>query len=101
MAKLTKVDKDECIAALEKEGFNFIEVRQLPPSSDNHKHGHPFFQVNIIISGELTIIDKHGSKTYITGERIEVEAGTIHIAKGCPEGGEMVTAMKIPRGNLT
>lgn len=94
MATLLKIDKKECIEKLQKEGFSNIKVCPLPPYTDEEEHNHEHDQVNIILSGELTISDKNGTKTYLAGDRVEVAAGTIHKAKGCPNGGEMITAIK-------
>lgn len=90
------VNKEEVIKKLQQEGFNEICIRKLPSSTDEEEHNHLYDQVNIILSGELTISDKHSTRTYFPGDRVYVPAGTVHKAKGGINGGEMITAIKIP-----
>jgi quercetin dioxygenase-like cupin family protein len=84
----------EWVRKLEKEGFSDIRVVPLPPHDDDKEHGHEQYQVDVVLSGQLTISDGNGAKTYLPGDRLDVPAGTVHNARGGPNGGEMIVGVK-------
>ncbi|MEW6722847.1 MAG: cupin domain-containing protein [Candidatus Micrarchaeota archaeon] len=77
---------------LKKEGFSEIRVCPLPPDADAPEHTHDRHTVHVILSGELTITGKSGTKTYKRGDRVEFPAGTTHKARGGK--GEMVVGVR-------
>ena len=91
---MTTINKKGWVEKLQKEGFSDIEVRPLPPATDEKEHNHELYQVDVVLRGKLTISDESGPKTYLPGDRVDVPAGTIHIARGGPAGGEMIVGIK-------
>jgi len=87
-------EKKKWIEKLEKEGFRDIRIVPLPPSDDDQGHGHEHYQVDVILSGNLAISDKKGTRTYFPGDRLDVPAGTFHNARGDPDGGDMIVGVK-------
>ncbi|MBM3256737.1 MAG: cupin domain-containing protein [Candidatus Liptonbacteria bacterium] len=82
------------IKELEKEGFSNVRVVPIAPGFEAGEHTHPDHTVHIILSGELTITDEEGSKTFRTGDRVEFKAGTTHKAKGGVTEGSMIVGTK-------
>ena len=83
----------EWVEKLTQEGFTDLKVQTIDPGEDP-PHTHDQHTVNVILKGELTIIDQDGSKTYLPGDRVETPAGTTHRAKGGPTVGSMITGIK-------
>lgn len=87
---------DEWITLLEQEGFTDIRVCPIPPNEDLPEHEHDEHTVHVILEGELTIIDKDGTRTYMPGDRVDFPAGTVHKARGSLPDGTMLTGVKRP-----
>lgn len=91
---------DDWFEKLEKEGYQDLRIEQLPPDTDQEEHGHDQDQVDVILSGELTIYEADKKKIFRPGDRLDVPAGTMHLAKGSPEGGEMIVGIKDPVSSI-
>ncbi|MEX0621487.1 MAG: cupin domain-containing protein [Candidatus Woykebacteria bacterium] len=83
----------EWLEKLRQEGYTNLEVRTIEPGEDP-EHTHELQTVNVILTGELTIIDEKGTKTFGPGERVETPAGTSHRAKGGNTPGTMIVGVK-------
>ena len=83
----------EWLEKLKQEGFSDLRVVQIE-LGDDPEHVHPLHTINIILTGELTIIDQNGAKTYRPGETVETPAGASHRAKGGPTVGSMIVGVK-------
>lgn len=83
----------EWIKKLQQEGFTDLRVCPIEPGEDP-EHTHELHTVNLILSGELTIIDAVGERTFRAGDRVETTAGTAHRAKNGPTLGSMIVGVK-------
>lgn len=90
---MKKLDEKEWTEKLQKEGFSGIRVCPLPPDIDTGEHTHDQQTIHVILSGELIISDKTGTKIYKAGDKVEFPAGTTHKAKSS-SGGEMIVGVK-------
>ena len=91
---MIKINQKEWIEKLQKEGFREVRVVPLPPYADKNEHTHDQYQIDVVLKGKLTISDQNGAKTYLPGDRVEFPAGTVHIARGGPAGGDMIVGVK-------
>lgn len=92
---MKKPNQQKLMEKLKKEGFIDIRVCPLPPNENLPEHTHSQHTVHIILSGELVISDKIGTKIYKSYDRVEFPSGTIHKARGTKTG-EMVIGVKAP-----
>lgn len=83
----------EWIKKLQQEGYTDVRVRPIEPG-DDPEHTHELHTVNVILSGELTIIDSEGERTFRAGDRLETPAGTSHRARNGPTLGSMIVGVK-------
>lgn len=88
------MNREKWIKILEKEGFKDIMVCPIEANFDSREHTHNEHTVHVILSGELTIVDKKGRKTYCPGDRIEFPVGTTHKALGGSKKGSMIVGVK-------
>jgi quercetin dioxygenase-like cupin family protein len=88
------MDEQSLKDALAKEGYTDIRVCPLPPEMETPAHTHDEHTVHVILTGELTITDKEGTKTYKPGDRVEFPAGTTHQARGADDHGTMIVGVK-------
>jgi mannose-6-phosphate isomerase-like protein (cupin superfamily) len=75
------MNEQEIIGQLKAEGFSEVEVYEDKPDFEYAEHTHEKAGVHIILQGEMTLIDKNGSKTFKAGDRIDILSGTVHSAK--------------------
>ena len=80
------MEERDFVAELTREGFSHIFVWEDGPNVDYPEHTHRAETAHIILSGEMTLTVGGESKTYRTGERIDVPEGAKHTAKIGPEG---------------
>lgn len=85
---------DELITQLEQEGFTDLRVCPIPPNRDLPEHAHDEHTVHVILEGDLTIIDKDGTRVYSPGDRVDFPAGTVHKARGSTDDGTMLIGVK-------
>ncbi len=85
--------EEEWIKQLQREGYSDLRIVKIEPG-DDPEHSHPLYTINVILDGELVIIDQNGSKTYRAGDRVETPAGSIHRAKNGPKVGKMIVGVK-------
>lgn len=83
----------EWLEKLQKDGYTDVRICQIVPGEDP-EHVHPLETINVILSGEMTIIDEHGSKTYKAGDTAETPAGVSHRAVNGPSVGKMIVGLK-------
>ena len=87
-------EEKERMKKLEKEGFTDVRVCPIEAGMDSGEHTHDEHTVHVILSGELTITGKNGTKTFRPGDRVEFPKGTRHSAKGGPSKGRMIVGVK-------
>ena len=88
------MNKQEWIRKLKEEGFTDIRVCPIESNFDSGEHTHDEHTVHVILTGELTIIDKNGVKTFYPGDKVEFPKGTTHKAIGRPKRGSMIVGVK-------
>lgn len=81
------------IEKLQQEGFTDVRVVTILPGEDP-LHTHDFDTINVLLDGEITIIDRQGSRTYRAEDRMETPAGTTHRAINGPGVGRMVVGVR-------
>jgi quercetin dioxygenase-like cupin family protein len=81
-----KMDENELIEQLEREGFCRAFVWEDRPNLFYPNHSHNSESAHIILSGELTLTMYGRAIIYRKGERCDVPAGAVHSAKTGPEG---------------
>ena len=85
--------EQEWLEKLKAEGFSDLRIVPIEMGEDP-EHVHPLHTVNVILSGELTLIDQNGETTYRAGDRYETAPETSHKAKGGPTVGKMIIGVK-------
>lgn len=70
----------EYLQQLEAEGYTDLTVAEMPYSENPEEHTHDIETVHIILSGELTTVEKGETTLTKTGEKIVFPAGTTHTA---------------------
>jgi quercetin dioxygenase-like cupin family protein len=75
------MDEKELENKLRKEGFTRVYVWEDRPHAFYPDHTHGTITAHIILDGEMTVTSEGTTKTYKTGERFDVSAGTVHSAK--------------------
>ena len=73
-------------AQLLREGFSHSFVWEDGPHAHYPEHTHRTETAHIILSGEMTLTMAGETRTYRSGERFDVPAGTVHAAKMGPSG---------------
>lgn len=71
---------------LHAEGFHHTYVWQDGPYAQYADHTHPGETAHIILEGEMTLTMNAESRTYHSGERCDVPAGAVHLARMGPNG---------------
>jgi len=71
---------------LKKEGYGHTYVWQDAPNAFYPEHTHAIETAHVILQGEMTLAMDGRTRTYRTGERCDVSAGTAHSAKMGPQG---------------
>jgi quercetin dioxygenase-like cupin family protein len=71
---------------LRAEGFARIFVWQDGPHAHYPDHTHAGETAHIILDGEMTLTQDGETKTYHTGDRVDVPAGAVHSARMGPHG---------------
>ena len=71
---------------LRDEGFGNTYVWEDRPNAHYPDHTHVEETAHILLSGEMTLTMDGTTKTYRTGERCDVPAGTVHSARMGPNG---------------
>jgi len=79
---------------LRQEGFTDLRVYPIESGFDSGEHTHSKHTVHVILTGELSITDKKGTKTYWPGDKVEFPAGATHSAKGGLKKGSMIVGVK-------
>ncbi|MDP3696444.1 MAG: cupin domain-containing protein [Candidatus Taylorbacteria bacterium] len=86
--------EQEWIEKLKSEGIRDIKVWSEGPGAQFGEHTHLEQTVHVILEGEFILLEKDGDKTYKTGERFEVPAGTTHNAKCGAQGCKFIVGVK-------
>ena len=71
---------------LRAEGFTHTYVWEDGPGVFYPDHTHPTATAHIVLCGEVTVTSDGETKSYKTGDRLDVPARTIHSAKMGPKG---------------
>jgi quercetin dioxygenase-like cupin family protein len=66
---------------LHAEGFLHTYVWQDAPGAHYTDHTHPTETAHIILEGEMSLTQGGVTRTYGTGERVDVLAGAVHSAR--------------------
>lgn len=88
------MNEKKFLERLRREGFTEVRVCPIEPGTAPGEHTHDQHTVHVILSGELTITDHEGSKTFRPGDRVEFPAGTTHKAQGGTIVGSMIVGVK-------
>jgi quercetin dioxygenase-like cupin family protein len=72
------VNQVEFEAALRREGFDDIGIKELPAAAQNQSHRHPFDAKALILEGEITLIVDGTASAYREGTVFYVPAGSVH-----------------------
>jgi len=71
---------------LRSEGFARVYLWQDGPNVLYPEHTHPTETAHIVLDGQMTVIMNGGARTYRTGDRCDVPAGSEHCAQIGPKG---------------
>jgi quercetin dioxygenase-like cupin family protein len=88
------MNQQQWLDKLKKEGIKDPQVCTMEPNTKPDEHTHDQHTVHVILRGELTISDKHGTKTYKQNDYIEFPAGTTHSVQFGPKGCTMIVGVK-------
>lgn len=80
------MNEAEYFRQLEEEGFETLYVWQDAPNTFYSDHKHIGDSAHIILDGEMTLTMQGESKTYYSGDRVDVPGGAVHSAKMGPIG---------------
>jgi hypothetical protein len=80
------VNQVEFEAALRREGFDDIGIKELPAAAQNKSHRHPFDAKALILEGEITLTVDGVATAYRQGTVFYVSAGCVH-QEAVPAGG--------------
>ena len=72
------MDEQELRIKALDEGYSEPEIHDVEPSPAKAMHTHDHSVLSLVLSGEFTMINEHGSTTYGPGEWCENPAGTLH-----------------------
>jgi quercetin dioxygenase-like cupin family protein len=79
-------NEEYLIAQLMNEGFSHTYVWEDAPNAYYPHHTHGVETAHIILKGEMTLTVDGSSKTYRPGERCDVPAHAVHLARMGPQG---------------
>ena len=68
------------------EGYTHLYVWEDGPGVDYPDHKHRAESAHIILKGEMSMTMSGETRTYRTGERCDLPAGTMHSARTGPQG---------------
>ena len=74
------MNEKELERKLGDEGFSGIFVQQDRPNAFYPDHSHSSITAHIVLEGEITVTSEGVTKTYGSGDRFDVPAGTVHSA---------------------
>jgi mannose-6-phosphate isomerase-like protein (cupin superfamily) len=80
------MDTGELERQLRAEGFRRTYIWQDLPHTHYPAHTHASLTAHIVLDGEMTLTVAGESRTFRTGERCDVPAGTVHAARMGPQG---------------
>jgi len=80
------MDTRELEKQLHAEGFHHTYVWQDRGGAYYPDHTHATETAHIILDGEMTLTQGGETRTYKTGDRVDVPAGAVHSAKMGPSG---------------
>jgi len=72
------MEESKLTAQLNRAGFSRVYAWEDGPHTRYPDHTHPTKIAHIILHGEMTLSMQSETKTYRTGERCDVPAGTVH-----------------------
>jgi quercetin dioxygenase-like cupin family protein len=82
----TTMKVEDFEAALRKDGFTELLMRQQPPGYFMGDHQHGFDARALIIQGDITLTVAGLASAYPTGTVFELACGTPHKERAGPEG---------------
>jgi len=80
------MNKKELEKQLYNEGFRIVYIWRDGPNAFYPEHKHSTLTAHIILEGEMTITLEGEKRVVRSGERFDVPAHTIHVAKMGPRG---------------
>ena len=80
------MDEKALAEGLREEGFRHTYVWQDGPNAFYPDHQHAEETTHVILRGEMTLILNGAAKTYRSGDRCDVPAGSVHSARMGPHG---------------
>lgn len=79
---------------LREEGFGDFFVWQDGPNAFYPDHTHTGLTAHVILDGEVSLTLEGQTRTYKTGERVDVPAGAVHSARMGPKGCKYLVGQK-------
>jgi quercetin dioxygenase-like cupin family protein len=79
------MQKSKVVDALRGEGFVVTEWTD-EPNTTYERHAHPYREVRVVLSGDITFIGDSTSTHVGPGDRIDFEPGASHSARVGPNG---------------
>lgn len=74
-------------AALRREGFDEVLVREWQPNHDTGSHSHPFDAKALVVAGEMWLMPEGGPTQHLlAGDRFELDADVPHSERYGAEG---------------
>jgi quercetin dioxygenase-like cupin family protein len=80
------MDEEKLRRSLMREGFSRTYIWEDAPNTSYPDHTHATETAHIILGGEMTLTMAGESRTYRAGERCDVPAGAVHLARMGPSG---------------
>ena len=72
--------------ALLADGYSTATTVERPISYSLNEHQHPFDACALITAGEITLTVDGLSQTYVVGDIVRLQAGTVHLESAGPTG---------------
>lgn len=79
---------------LRARGYDEPAIMESEPGSEREMHCHDRSNLSLVLSGEFTLVQESGAKTYGPGDCCENEAGTLHTERIGLNGVTVLVAYK-------
>jgi quercetin dioxygenase-like cupin family protein len=79
---------------LREHGYGEGEFKDFAPNLDGPMHTHDFSVMLMVVSGEFTLAQPDGARTFRPGELCELAAGSPHAERTGPGGARVILGKK-------
>jgi quercetin dioxygenase-like cupin family protein len=87
------MSEKEWLEKLRSEGVSDVNIVTMEPG-EKPEHTHDQITIHVILEGDLTVINKDGTKVYKPQDYIEFPAGTTHSVRFGEKGLTMIVGIK-------